>query len=136
MKILIINGPPGAGKDCFVNCIKSHSYLSEYFVYNFSTVDRIKAIAEQCGWDGYKDEKGRQLLSDLKDAFTNYNNLPYNDIIYKINQTLFKFRQFDIPTDNLVFFIHSREGPSISICVLPSFSVLYIDVSNCFYFYS
>lgn len=113
MKIIIINGEGGSGKTSFVNFIKSKSYLTNYFIYNFSTVDRIKTIAEQCGWDGEKDEAGRQLLSDLKDAFTKYNNLPYNDIVYKINLTLYKYRQFEIPTKNVVFFVHSREPEEI-----------------------
>lgn len=114
MKIIVINGSGGVGKDQFVNFIKSKSYSTNYFIYNFSTIDRIKIIAEQCGWDKEKDEKGRQLLSDLKDAFTKYNDLPYNDIIFKINQTLFKFWQFEIPTKNVVFFIHSREPNEIN----------------------
>ena len=69
MKIIVINGTGGAGKDTFVDVLKSKSYVKDYFIYNYSTIDRIKTIAEQCGWDGKKDEKGRQLLSDLKDAF-------------------------------------------------------------------
>lgn len=114
MKIIVINGSGGSGKDSFVNFIKSKSYLENYFIYNISTIDRIKTIAEQCGWGGDKDEKGRQLLSDLKDAFTKYNDLPYNDIIYKINKTLYKFEQFSIPTKNIIFFVHSREPKEIN----------------------
>lgn len=113
MKIIVINGAPQAGKDAFVDVLKSKSYVKDYFIYNYSTIDRIKTIAEQCGWDGKKDEKGRQLLSDLKDAFSNYNDLPYKDIIYKINHKIIRFNKYEVPTKNLVFFVHCREPKEI-----------------------
>ena len=113
MKIIIINGTACSGKDSFIDCIKSKSYVNSFFIYNYSTIDRIKTIAEQCGWDGIKDEKGRQLLSDLKDAFSKYNDLPYKDVIYRINSKINNFNRYKVPTDRLVFFIHCREPQEI-----------------------
>lgn len=110
MKIIIINGSGGVGKDSFVNfCIKHDG-----MVYSYSTIDCVKKIAlEHCGWDGNKDEKGRKLLSDLKDALSNYNDLPYKDVIDKINLLVYECSQFDIETEHLIVFIHCREPKEI-----------------------
>ena len=47
---------------------------------NFSTVDKIKEIARDFGWDGEKTPKARKFLSDLKDVFTDWNDLPVRDV--------------------------------------------------------
>ena len=52
--IVIINGTGGSGKDTFV------SFVSKYNkVYNFSSIDKVKEIAKEVGWDGGKTEKDR-----------------------------------------------------------------------------
>ena len=58
---LVINGKGGVGKDTLCELARKH-----YKVYNISSVDPIKAIARECGWDGRKDDKSRRFLSDLK----------------------------------------------------------------------
>ena len=109
MKIIIINGTPTSGKDSFVEFAKE----GDYKVYNFSTIDYIKEKALELGWDGQKDERGRRFLSDLKDALSRYGDIPFKKVANEIKFILFEYDQFEQPTDNLVFFVHSREPEDI-----------------------
>ena len=76
MKVFIINGSGCSGKDTFVDQLEQLTT-----VYRHSTIDTIKGIAEShFGWDGEKDLKGRKLLSDLKIAAIEYNDMPHNEM--------------------------------------------------------
>ena len=46
-----------------------------------STVDFVKEIAIECGWDGTKTLENRRFLSDLKDLLTHWNDIPYKKIL-------------------------------------------------------
>lgn len=109
MKIIIINGVPASGKTSFVEFAKD----SKYQIYNFSMIDYVKEKAKLLGWDGIKDEKGRRLLSNIKDSLTEYDNIPFKKVIEEIQTVLYKYDQFEQPTDNLIFFVHSREPEDI-----------------------
>ena len=106
-RIFIINGSGGVGKDLFVNMVKtSVSKFSPYIVWNYSSIDKVKTIATQIGWNGGKTEKDRKFLSDLKVLTTEYNDMPFNDLKRIVN--LFKEKQ------NVVFlFLHIREPNEI-----------------------
>jgi len=41
----------------------------------------VKKAAKEIGWDGKKDYRGRNFLSDLKDATTRYDDIPFKAII-------------------------------------------------------
>ena len=55
MKIAIINGSAGVGKDTFVKYVKESYTLGT--IVNVSTIDDVKRAARILGWDGIKDEK-------------------------------------------------------------------------------
>lgn len=79
-RILIINGRPRSGKDTFYQILSSMRPAMKT-----SSVTKVKSIARICGWDGKsKTEKDRKFLSDLKTLLTNYNDLPYRDLIETI----------------------------------------------------
>lgn len=100
-QIIIINGQGGVGKDAICDVVKKH-----YGTKVVSSIDRIKAIAVYGGWDGQKDLKGRKLLSDIKLAFSEYNDLPFKQMAHEIK--IFKnFR------DEQILFIHVREPEEI-----------------------
>lgn len=61
-KVIVINGMGGVGKSTFI----SLCHEIDPRVIETSTVDFVKEIALQAGWDGVKDEDGRRFLSDLK----------------------------------------------------------------------
>ena len=102
LKIVLINGSGGVGKDTV--CDISKNFCD--FVYNFSTVYEIKKVATILGWDGSKDEKSRKFLSDLKLLSTKYNNFPFNNIV-SMCKTI---REHEEGTnEDVVIFIHCRE---------------------------
>ena len=112
MRIIVINGAGGVGKDLFVAFCAS--ILGPDKVKNYSTVDYVKAVAAFIGWDGTKDNKSRKFLSDLKDALTKWDDIPYRrtrieieDFEEKMNKMGGKY------AENGVMFIHCREPQEI-----------------------
>ena len=49
-----------------------------------STIDYVKEKAAIFGWDGGKSPQDRRFLSDLKDALTRWDNIPYKKVKEKI----------------------------------------------------
>ena len=94
--VIIINGTGGVGKDTLCDGVKS-----AYKVRSVSSVDKIKEIARIGGWKGEKDDKGRLLLVQLKQAFVAYNDLPF----LHMQQEYQSFLQ----TDEVIMFVHIRE---------------------------
>lgn len=103
--VLIINGSATAGKDTFVAFFSDH--IGGHNVWNYSSVTKVKEIAEEMGWKGEKGDKHRRFLSDLKDLWTNYNDGPFNDIAGYIDRIPHNAwgRQY--------IFIHIREPKEI-----------------------
>lgn len=100
-RIVIINGTGGSGKDTFVE------YVSEYAkTFNFSSVDKVKEIATQIGWNGGKSEKDRKFLSDLKRLTTEYNDMAFRSVENAV-QT---FQN----NDDEMMFIHIREPEEVA----------------------
>lgn len=108
MKIICVNGYARSGKDTFCN----FAFYNRGTVYPFSTIDEIKKIALQFGWDGQKDAKGRKFLSDLKDCLTEYNDFPTNYIITQIKRHLTIFRDEEL-YDGAIFLVQMREPKEI-----------------------
>lgn len=77
--VLIVNGKPRAGKDTFAQFLNNH-----ISVYKYSSIDKVKTIAMDCGWKGAKEEKDRKFLSELKRITTEYSDMAFNDIIEKV----------------------------------------------------
>lgn len=77
-KVVIVNGRPGCGKTTFENFCRQKMGA---YCRTRSTVDKVKDIAKEAGWKGGKELKDRKFLSDLKDLFTEYNDMPFNDIL-------------------------------------------------------
>lgn len=111
MKIFVINGRGGCGKDTFVELCAKH--VPKYMCLNVSTVDKVKEIARSCGWDGGKEDKDRKFLSDLKALLTEYNDMPHQSVLRDI--ALFKagLEAYDINSDGAIVFIHCREPEAI-----------------------
>lgn len=106
-RIFIINGSGGVGKDTFVKHIKFA--VDEYTnkeVWNFSSVDKVKEVATQIGWDGGKTEKDRKFLSDLKILTTEYNDMPFNSMKEQV-------AEFNKNKNAIFLFLHIREPKEI-----------------------
>lgn len=74
MKVIVINGSAGVGKDTFVNlCLSLYPFGT---VRCYSSVDEIKRFATFMGWEGTKTEKDRKFLSELKRICTEWHDIP------------------------------------------------------------
>lgn len=100
-QIVILNGSGRVGKDTFVNFIKENYPFGK--VINVSTIDCVKRAARELGWDGIKDEKGREFLSELKFFANKYFPISINTIRDAINQN---------PRASIIF-VHCREPKEI-----------------------
>ena len=109
MKVFVINGMPRAGKDTFVEMCQKHSL----WCLNVSTVDFVKKLATQCGWDGTKTPENRAFLSDLKDLLTRWNDVPFREVGRAIKLFQLEMEQYDFNPDDGVVFIHCREPEEI-----------------------
>ena len=110
MRVVIINGKAGCGKDTFVSMCKDISPAN--WILNISTVDFVKEVAQFCGWDGTKTPENRKFLSDLKDILTQWNDVP----LKKVCQEIKTWQNIWIASgdyDKAVVFIHCREPKEI-----------------------
>lgn len=70
-----------SGKDTFAE------YLNDFVpTLKYSSIDKVKDIAKQCGWNGTKDEKSRKFLSDLKVLTIQFNDMPFQAINTVVEQ--------------------------------------------------
>ena len=83
MTIFIINGHGGAGKDSFIKYFTEKVGIN--YVLNISTVDYVKKIATQLGWQGQKDDKSRAYLHELKEMATYWGDIPFLEMSRMIN---------------------------------------------------
>ena len=107
LKVVIVNGKPGVGKTLVEQL--AADILGQAFCEQRSTVDKVKEIAYEIGWDGVKNLKSRKLLSDLKDICTEYNDMPINDILSYLKQWENDLKYYGVENLPHVFFIDDRE---------------------------
>lgn len=110
MNVYIINGAPGSGKTTFENYCFA---LNPVYVRIYSSIDGVKKIAQQCGWDGVKEPKDRKFLSDLKQLLIDYNDYPLKDVADYIRLQCTWMDHRDYNSDQLIFFIDVREPKEI-----------------------
>lgn len=103
VKVFIVNGYPGSGKSTFVKFCQEE--IGENLCKDLSTVDLVKQLAYECGWNGEKTPENRKFLSDLKDLLTEWNDIPYKDIANTI-------RIFE---DELIAYIGSTAGSFVFV---------------------
>lgn len=99
--VIVINGSAGVGKDTICEVVGKY-----YRVMNVSSIDPIKKIASENGWNGEKNEKSRKFLADLKQLFVDYNDLPQKYLMEKHEEFL--------NGDGEILFVHIREPEEIA----------------------
>lgn len=110
MRVVIINGIAGSGKDTFVTMCKD--VLGANRILNISTVDFVKEVATMCGWDGTKTPKNRKFLSDLKDLLVEWDNIPFNKVVDDIDAWAYE-RIAEGKYEQSLVFVHCREPKEI-----------------------
>jgi len=109
--IYIVNGAPGSGKDTF--CSKVIDITTPNYGIILSTVDLVKEIAKDLGWNGEKTPKDRKFLSDLKDILTEWDDIPIKDTERRINDFLYHIRYHGLDEKEVAIFIMCREPKEI-----------------------
>lgn len=99
--VIIVNGSGGVGKDTI--CALAAKY---YRTRNISSITPIVQIARSAGWDGVKTPASRRLLSRLKEAFTEFNDLSFQYCMQQYTAFL--------TTDEQLLFVHIREPEEIA----------------------
>ena len=109
IKVVVINGVPRSGKDMFVNfCLGELGILGNAI----STVDYVKDVARALGWNGEKTPENRRFLSDLKDALTRWDDIPYKKVMDIKEAMELEFTLSEIKEDGYLF-VHCREPKEI-----------------------
>jgi hypothetical protein len=117
IKVVVVNGRPESGKTTFEKkCMELVSASSTFWfdenkrmvVDVISTVDFVKKIAMDCGWDGVKTPETRKFFSDLKDLLTRWNDIPYQKILDHIDYMQEFGRAYD-----WILFVDCREPEEI-----------------------
>ena len=100
-KIYVTNGSAGNGKDTFAE------FLSTYItVFKYSSIDLVKEMYESISINrNTKDEKKRKLYSDTKDMLTQYDDIPFKDIMSIVAD----FKNNKIETEVLLIDIREPE---------------------------
>lgn len=112
-QIFVINGSGGVGKDTFVNLvsIELNDIMKQFHtVMNFSSVDKVKEIAKEIGWDDRKTERDRKFLSDLKILTSNYCDMSFQSMKEKVDE-------FMLDKHSIYLFLHIREPQEIKRAV-------------------
>jgi hypothetical protein len=105
MKVFIVNGCGGSGKTSFELMIRDIAEAHGEKIKILSIIDYVKDVATYFGWSGEKSLKGRKMLCDLKDVMTEYNDIPYKQLVKQIEECR---------DDNIsAVFIDSREAEDI-----------------------
>lgn len=80
-KLIVVSGKPNSGKDTFIKkCITELLETHDVMSIHQSSIDVVKKCAKTLGWNGEKDDKGRQFLSELKQLAIWYNDFSFNHI--------------------------------------------------------
>ena len=80
--VIIVNGKPESGKTTFENFCKDCIDINEYgWPHIVSSIDPIKEVYKQLGWNGNKGDKERKHLSDLKKIWIESCNGPTQYIV-------------------------------------------------------
>ncbi len=99
-RVIIVNGRGGVGKDTL--CALA---ARDYRVRNISSITPILEIARFAGWDGEKTPAARRLLSQLKQAFTEWNDLSFQ-------YCMAQYAAF-LQSEDEILFVHIRETAEI-----------------------
>lgn len=111
MKVVVINGAAGCGKDTFAKmCISQNEGLGAVT----SMVDFTKEIANVAGWQGDKTPKNRKFLSDLKDLIDSWGDCSFKYVKELLDDKVEEYLYFgDNDINRFVYFVMARQPEDI-----------------------
>ncbi|MBI9085465.1 MAG: hypothetical protein JEZ11_17850 [Desulfobacterales bacterium] len=107
VKIVVMNGAARSGKDTLSKFIGEKAELPWRI---HSTVETVKKAARVFGADpdGEKGDAERRLWSDLKDAYTRYNDGPFFEVVERVDAL-----NGGLTPEDSILFVHAREPREI-----------------------
>lgn len=114
MKVFIINGVPMSGKTQFCSFCQAYAQNFGGLCISISSVEIVKQIAKELGWDGLKTPKDRKFLSDLKKLLIDWNDIPYKVVQNTIMSNYQTWIRNGQSENNIIFFVHCREPEEIN----------------------
>ena len=111
LRVVIVNGRPESGKTTFESLCED--IVGPAYCERRSTVDKIKELAKEAGWKGEKTPAARKMLSDLKDIFTQYNDMPFFDIVKYLNGWESDLAYYGVSSHPHILFVDDREPDHI-----------------------
>lgn len=109
--VVIVNGQPESGKTTFENYVKQ--FMGSNFVYIYSTIDYVKELAIDAGWDGSKTPENRKFLSDLKDLLTKWDDVPFKKTLKVAEAIKYEMQYYGIDNNSWILFVDCREPEEI-----------------------
>ena len=101
MIIMLCSELPQQGKDLVANYL-----VEEYGFTKLAFADKLKEICYQIGWNGEKDEKGRQLLIDIAETSKKYNKTIW---VKKVISKILKDKDKNYVISDLRFKVEQQE---------------------------
>lgn len=123
IKIIIINGKGGCGKDTMISECKQYfesivypsSGIPECKVYNLSSIDHVKKMLTTVGiTENKKDPKYRKLLSDMKNRLDQYGDISSSTVIQNVMDLKMTYDTPPATSKTFLIFIHVREIDQIT----------------------
>lgn len=125
--IIVLNGPPRAGKDTFIEMVNGHLYKRHIPTNTFSSINPVRHMLSTAGIDvSAKTEADRKLLSVVGDACQEHSK-------WKIRQCFHELNNFQTNYgERGVMFLHVREPVLIdeirNLCLSMIYPVRFITV--------
>lgn len=108
VKVVVVNGMPESGKTTFQEACKDICNMTATIrVDIMSSVEYVKHVARELGWDGTKTDRNRKFLSDLKRTLTDWDDVIFKKI--KDRLYLLSVAQYDY-----ILFVDIREPDEIA----------------------
>lgn len=110
-QIIIVNGPPRAGKDTFIEILTAMLRAKNIDVDAFSSIDPVRDMLTGAGFDlSKKTQADRRLLALVGDAVEEHSAWRTQQCIDRITDFAFSVRR---PSES-VMFLHIREPANIA----------------------
>jgi hypothetical protein len=106
MKIFVINGYPGAGKNLFTSLCNQHANV---FVQDIITSDPVKRAFQELGWKGEKTPEIRDGMALMMEVTNKLFDTSFNYVNRELNKLTLKNQR----DDSIWAFIHCREPENI-----------------------
>ena len=108
--VIIINGSGTSGKDTVAHIVDRH--VNNTFVYNISSIDKVREAARILGWTGEKLDHDREFLHQLKMLATKF----YDHSLFYMLESHDKYKKTyknNLLGKMMIGFFHIREPEEI-----------------------